>query len=143
MLRSAGLVALWAAVAVAAVLAGLWAVGGVGSGITSAGPRPLSAAEVDARLSAAPAPAPVSAAGPAPTAAVVLPAAPGGSVVVACPGPQIVSISPAQGWEAKNEQEDSGPRVSFESTTDDDLEVRVDLHCDGPRPVAQVQVETD
>jgi hypothetical protein len=142
-LRSAGLVALWAAVAVAAVLAGLWAVGGVGSGITSAGPRPLSAAEVDDRLSSAPVPAPVSAAGPVPASAVVVPAAPGGSLVVACPGPQIVSISPAQGWEATNEQEDSGPRVTFESSGDDDLEVEVDLRCDGAVPAAAVRVDDD
>ncbi|GAA4541039.1 hypothetical protein [Pseudonocardia xishanensis] len=142
MIRSAGLVALWAVVAAAAVLAGLWAVGGVGSGITSAGPRPLTAAEVDARLSAEPAPSPVAPVSDAPGSAAVVSAAPGGTVVASCPGPQIVSVSPAQGWESKNEREDGGPRVTFESTVDDS-EVRVDVRCDGAVPVGDVRVERD
>jgi len=142
MMRSAGLAALWAVVAVAAVLAGLWAVGGVGSGITSAGPRPLTVAEVEARLSAEPVPAPGVPAVGGPGAAAVVPAPPGGTVVAACPGPQVVSVSPAQGWESTNEREDGQPRVTFESTADD-TEVRVTLRCDGAVPVGDVRVERE
>lgn len=147
--RSATLLTLWVAAAVGALLVGLTAVGSIGSGLTGAGQgRPLSAAEIDARLSAtapsvaAPAPPtptanPTPAAPPASGQAVVVSAQEGGTLVARCEAgvPVVVSVSPAQGFAMRNEQHDDGPRVEFESA---ETRVRVQLSCVDGRPTGAV-----
>jgi hypothetical protein len=153
--RSAALVVVWLAAAVGALVVGLTAVGAIGSGITGEGLRPLTPAEVDARLAAlpstapgSPGPAPSSSAPPAtpPGRAVVVSGAPGGTVVARCDAttPRVVSASPAQGFDVEDSGHDDGHhgddagRVRFES---DDVRVEVRLSCVEGTPVGDVRVE--
>lgn len=159
--RTGILAGLWVAAATGALLLGLTAVSSIGSGLSGGSPvQPLAAEEVEARLAApgaAPRPATPGAAtpgaaGPRPAAPpagpeparqgppAVVPAGPAGTVLVRCAGttPQVVSVNPAQGFEA--EDDDAAPEQVL--LDGDDVEVRVTLRCDGGVPTGAVTTGT-
>ncbi|RZT88608.1 hypothetical protein EV383_5552 [Pseudonocardia sediminis] len=140
--RTGVLLALWVAAAAGALLLGLSAVGSISSGLTGgASSPPLSSGEIEARLALA-APAPPSAPPAAPQQGTpgVVPAGPAGTVLVRCVDgvPSVVSVNPAQGYEAGDD--DRGRTVKLEG---DDIDVSVALRCDGARPAGTVTVEQD
>lgn len=152
----------WLVAVGAATLAGMVAVGAIGSGIVPAAERPLSPAELSSRL--AEPPSQPAATTPATTTTVTTAAttpngstattpavfsSAGGTVLARCtralnpgpgsgPGIEVVSATPAQGYQVKDiEPEDGGQRVRFES---DRSRVEVRLDCVDGQPRASVDV---
>jgi hypothetical protein len=147
--RRTGLVAgilAWMIVVCAATAVGLTAVGAVGDGIVGAGQRPLTEAEVQARLRTAGAipPAPVADGSVRPLASVgpEALASRGGTVLAQCPGGvvEVVSVTPAQGFGVRKPDEDDRDKVEFES---DEITVELRLSCADGRPVARESIEDD
>ena len=147
-LRVAALSALWVAAVVGATVGGLSAVGVIGSGIVAPGPAPLNAAQVESRLAAAPsdaasAPGRTSITGAVdPVQAEVLQAGSGGTIVADCSTgvPRILTVSPAQGFQASEKQDEEGTKVKF---TSDQVEIKARLGCAASRPVVTVETTSD
>lgn len=141
--RGIAVAAAWVLAAVVATTLGLLAVGAIGDGLAGTATRPLSPAEVDARLAAARASAPPAAAAPAPsgTAAAQVVATAGGTVAVRCVDgrAQVVAATPAQGFRVDDPGE-KPDEVTFESET---LDVEVRLGCVDGAPVAQVREDRE
>lgn len=150
--RTAGAVLAWLAAVGVATLAGMLAVGAIGSGIGSQGGQggqPLSQAEVSRRLAASGTTTPPSTRPAAPSSVPPASADPqpankafptsGGTVIARCdPGIRVVSATPAQGYGVKDvEPEDGGLRVRFESGR---TRVEVRLTCINGEPQASTRV---
>jgi hypothetical protein len=153
--RTAGVLLAWLAAVAAATVAGMVAVGAIGSGIVPAGNRPLSQAEVSELLSqsSTPAAAPASPTSTGPTTSPGSPAtqtqppdgetrifdSDGGTVIARCaPGIEVRSATPAQGyWHKDTEPEDGGLRVRFEGGGGNRVELQ--LSCVSGVPFASVR----
>jgi hypothetical protein len=154
-MHTVALSGLWMAAVLGATLIGLTAVGAIGNGIVPSGPQPLTQVEIDARLAATPstsgpasaAPAgiasdPTAAGGAATPPARVIAAGPAGTVVADCTDgtPRVLGVSPAQGFQAREKDDDSGPKITFES---DQLKVEARLSCTNDIPTAEIKQEQD
>ena len=135
----------WLGAAVLAALVGLAAISVIGSGLTAPATRPLSAAEVadelarqiptspSATASTGDRPAPsVSSSLPGPAAAQSFPTN-AGTVVARCAGgrPELVSMSPRQGYEVHDQDDNEG---EFRSRGDNDDRVKFEIVCRGGVP---------
>ncbi|MGE3285235.1 MAG: hypothetical protein AB7J32_03905 [Pseudonocardia sp.] len=136
--RGIAVAAAWVLAAVVATSLGLLAVGAIGDGLSGPVARPLTLAEVDARLATARAPAVPAAPGPAPagTGPPQVVATAGGTVAARCADgrPQVVAATPGQGFRVDDPGEEND-EVTFESEA---LDVVVRLSCRDGAPVAQV-----
>ena len=136
----------WLGAAVLAVLVGLGAVSVIGDGLTTPETRPLSAAEVADELARQvrtspsatvaagdrPSPSP-SPAVPSSTAATRSFPTRAGTVVARCAGgrPQLVSMSPRQGYEVHDQDDDEG---EFRGRGDGDDRLKFEIVCSGGGP---------
>jgi hypothetical protein len=128
----------WLGAAVLAALVGLAAISVIGNGLTAPATRPLSAAEVAdelARQIDTPPPSPPSATAgtgdrPSPTASVATQSFPtgAGTVIGRCVGgrPELVSMSPRQGYEVHDQDDNEG---EFRSRGDNHDRVKFEIVC--------------
>jgi hypothetical protein len=136
----------WFGAAVLAVLVGLGAVSVIGDGLTTPETRPLSAAEVADELARQVQTAPSAAAGagdrPSPPVSPAVPSVTAasrsfptraGTVVARCTGgrPELVSMSPRQGYEVHDQDDDEG---EFRGRGDGDDRVTFEIVCAGGGP---------
>jgi hypothetical protein len=136
----------WLGAAVLAALVGLAAISVIGNGLTAPATRPLSAAEVADELarqidtsppSPSPSPSPSSPSAtagtgdrPSPTASVATQSFPtgAGTVIGRCVGgrPELVSMSPRQGYEVHDQDDNEG---EFRSRGDNHDRVKFEIVC--------------
>jgi hypothetical protein len=130
----------WLGAAVLAALVGLAAISVIGNGLTAPATRPLSAAEVADELARQidtpppPPPSPSATAGtgdrPSPTASVATQSFPtgAGTVIGRCVGgrPELVSMSPRQGYEVHDQDDNEG---EFRSRGDNHDRVKFEIVC--------------
>ena len=147
----------WLGAALLAVMVGLGAINIIGNGLTSPETRPLSAAEVADELArqitvspsatagtgARPSPSPSVSASPSasPSAATRSFPTSAGTVVGRCAGgrPEVVSMSPRQGYEVHDQDNDEG---EFRGRDDGHDRVKFEIVCRGGVP-ALVQERDD